>query len=158
MPTICAKSHHIRQANNIAPDWQCPSCSVAYNKSTMTKEDEGAVSSGYSLVGLCQASKRFHAAQAACFCFFTSPSQLLTAPVSSKYGCERIAPATHQDQVISNGLLSPWRSLPPPEEPWRRFVSNGFHRRVAAGFPSPTPGWLTLRAIRCTARATAQGG
>ncbi len=42
---------------------------------------------------------------------FTSlpPSQSLTAPVSSKYGCERIAPATHQDQAISDALPSPWR-------------------------------------------------
>lgn len=39
----------------------------------------------------------------------SSPLQLLTAPVSSKYGCERIAPATHQDQAISDAMLSPWR-------------------------------------------------
>ena len=39
-----------------------------------------------------------------------------------------------------------------PEERWCRFVSNGFHRLVAAGLPAPTPGWLTLQAIRFTAR------
>ena len=39
-----------------------------------------------------------------------------------------------------------------PEERGCRFVSNGFYRLVAAGFPAPTPGWLTLRAIRFTAR------
>lgn len=53
------------------------------------------------------------AAQAAGFCFFTSPLQSLTAPVSSKYGCERIAPATHQDQAISDAQPSPWRLCRP---------------------------------------------
>ena len=52
-------------------------------------------------------------AQAASFCFFTSPLQSLTAPVSSKYGCERIAPATHQDQAISDAQPLPWRLCRP---------------------------------------------
>lgn len=47
--------------------------------------------------------------------------------------------------------------LAAPEEYWCRFVSNGFHRLVAAGFPAPTLGWLTLQAIRFTARVTANG-
>lgn len=47
--------------------------------------------------------------------------------------------------------------LAAPEEPWCRFVSNGFYRLVATGFPVPTPGWLTSQAIRFTARVTANG-
>jgi phosphoribosylformylglycinamidine (FGAM) synthase-like amidotransferase family enzyme len=45
--------------------------------------------------------------------FSFSLSQLLTAPVSSNGGCERIAPVTHQDQAISGELPSPWRLCRP---------------------------------------------
>ncbi len=32
MPTICPKCRHTRQANETAPEWQCPACGVAYAK------------------------------------------------------------------------------------------------------------------------------
>ena len=32
MPTTCPKCRHIRQANETAPEWQCPACGVAYAK------------------------------------------------------------------------------------------------------------------------------
>jgi hypothetical protein len=49
------------------------------------------------------------AAPAAILHPFLCRLQLPTAPVSSIHGCERIAPATHQDQAISGELPSPWR-------------------------------------------------
>lgn len=32
MPQICPKCSYIRQATDSCPDWQCPSCQVAYSK------------------------------------------------------------------------------------------------------------------------------
>jgi glutaredoxin len=32
MTTICPKCRHLRQANESAPDWQCPACGIAYAK------------------------------------------------------------------------------------------------------------------------------
>jgi glutaredoxin len=32
MQRICPKCHYARQSTDVAPEWQCPSCQVAYNK------------------------------------------------------------------------------------------------------------------------------
>lgn len=32
MPQICPKCSYIRQATDNCPDWQCPSCQIAYSK------------------------------------------------------------------------------------------------------------------------------
>ena len=37
MPTICPHCHHVRLAHETAPEWQCPSCGVAYYKAAKAK-------------------------------------------------------------------------------------------------------------------------
>lgn len=32
MPKICPHCHHVRKADEVAPDWQCPACERAYVK------------------------------------------------------------------------------------------------------------------------------
>jgi hypothetical protein len=75
---------------------------------------ERKVERGHPFVGPCQASKQSRGgASRRSFYFVIAPSQQLIAPVSSKHGCERIAPATHQDQAISDALPAPWRLYRP---------------------------------------------
>ena len=31
-PVVCPKCGYVRTANEVAPEWQCPSCGIAYNK------------------------------------------------------------------------------------------------------------------------------
>lgn len=95
---------------------------------------------------------------------FTPPDFLLFShcslrphPVLRCIGCERIAPVTHQDQATWRCSAVALAAQAAPEERWCRFVSNALHRFVAADLPAPTPCWLTLQAIRLTARGTASG-
>src|SRR5512135_2856752 len=97
------------------------------------------------------------AAQAAGFLICNSRHNNRIAPGSSNHGCERIAPATHQDQALAMFCLCPGgpgrprRTLVPLRVQWYS------HRFVAAGVLAPTPRWLALQATRFTARVTADG-
>lgn len=74
--------------------------------------------------------------------------QRRTASVSSNHGCERIAPATHQDQAISDQLPSPWRLGRPRRTLVPLRVHMVHHIRVAAITLAPIRCWLTSLAIR----------
>lgn len=45
--TICPKCCHMRQADEIAPDWQCPACGIAYAKATDAGRGVGAGGQSY---------------------------------------------------------------------------------------------------------------
>jgi glutaredoxin len=51
MPTICPKCRAVRPASTEAPDWQCPSCGVAYAKVGGVSTAPSRLSSGASMRG-----------------------------------------------------------------------------------------------------------
>lgn len=53
MSRICPKCHYQRQPSDSNPDWQCPSCHVAYNKVAAPGDIAGAyrASAAYSATG-----------------------------------------------------------------------------------------------------------
>jgi hypothetical protein len=113
---------------------------------------------GHPLVGPCQASKQSHGGASRQFFQLLHTSLAIADRTRFFKVWLRTNRASHpsgsSDQRWSAFALAVFAA---PEERWCRFVSNGFHRLVAAGFPAPTPGWLTLQAIRLTARVTANG-
>jgi hypothetical protein len=75
------------------------------------------------------------------------PINKLTAPVSSIMAANE----SRQSPIrIKRSAVYCFRpgGFAAPEKRWCRFVSNGYHRLMATGYPAPTPGWLTLQAIR----------
>ena len=113
---------------------------------------------GRPLVGPCQASKQSHGGASRQFFQLLHTSLAIADRTRFFKVWLRTNRASHpsgsSDQRWSAFALAAFAA---PEERWCRFVSNGFHRLVAAGFPAPIPGWLTLQVIRLTARVTANG-
>ena len=68
------------------------------------------------------------------------PPQLPTASASSLYGCERIAPVTHQDQAIGDIQPSPWR-LGRPRRTLVPLRVQWIYRLMAADVSGANP-WL----------------
>jgi hypothetical protein len=68
-----------------------------------------------------------------------------------KLWLRRIAPDTHQDQAISDDLLSPWRFNRPRRTLVPQRVQGVLHILVAADTTAPILSWLALQAIRFTA-------
>ena len=73
------------------------------------------------------------------------------------YGCERIAPVTHQDQASGGAAAFALAAWPPQKNVGAASRPMDFAQTHGYRIPMPTPCRLALQAILLVARATAYG-